>query len=346
MALQIATGNHIQQVTLYELGYYDSLYVTQGAVVANSEDIGATSAVTANGSDQSIVVNGEVIAHGPTLWISQQHDTDGNESIEIGATGEVYSQASAGIRVESNAATITNSGSIAGHAGIFIESQLAGGLSEVVNRGTIDVANNPFEISGPEAFLLNNKGRITGGNSISFYGFMETSGVTIRNSGTMEGAIIFGGAADTYDGRGGTIDSQVHGFGGDDTLIGGAGTEQFVGGVGHDVLTGGGGADDFIYNITLDSTTAASGEDLITDFSHKQHDQIDLHGMDAVTGNVTNDAFHFIGQHAFDGSAGELRYVFKGGHTFVLGDTDGDKQADFSIELANHVALAKGDFIL
>jgi len=346
MTLQIATGNHIGQVAPYALSYYDSLYVAEGAVIANTEDIGLNSAVTANGSDESIVINGEVIANGRTLMITQQHDFDGNDSIEIGATGEVYSQKDACIHVESNAATIQNNGSLAGDAGIFIESQAAGGLSEVVNRGTIDVANNPFEISGPEAFFLNNKGRITGGNSISFYGFMETGGVTIRNSGTMEGAIIFGGAADTYDGRGGTIDSQVHGFGGDDTLIGGSGTEQLVGGVGHDVLTGGGGADDFIYNIVLDSTTAAAGQDVITDFSHKQHDQIDLHGMDAVTGNGSNDAFHFIGDHAFDGSAGELRYIFKSGHTFVLADTDGDKQADFSIELANHVALVKGDFIL
>jgi Ca2+-binding RTX toxin-like protein len=346
MTLQIATGNHVQQVTPYALSYYDSLYVTQGAVVANTEDIGQNSAITANGSNQSIVINGEVIADGPTVSIVPQHITDKNETIEIGATGEIYAQANACIHVESNVTAIKNSGSIAGYAGVFITSNAVGGLSQVINRGTIDVTSNPIEISGPEAFFVNNKGLISGGNSISFYGLLETGGVTIRNSGTMEGAIIFGGAADTYDGRGGTIDSQVHGFGGDDTLTGGSGTEQLVGGTGHDVLTGGGGADDFIYNTTLDSTTAVSGQDVITDFSHKQHDQIDLHSMDAVTGNATNDPFHFIGTHAFDGSAGELRYVFKNGHTLVFADTDGDRHADFSIELANHVALVKGDFIL
>jgi Ca2+-binding RTX toxin-like protein len=175
---------------------------------------------------------------------------------------------------------------------------------------------------------------------------LASGGVTIRNSGTMEGTIIFGGGNDTYDGRGGTIDSLVHGFGGNDRLIGGAGTEQLVGGIGHDVLTGGGGADDFIYNNTGDSTVQASGRDLITDFSHRQHDKIDLRAVDASSAGGGNEAFHFIGRDAFDGTAGELRYSFKSGHTFVLADTDGDRQADFEIALSHHVALAKGDFLL
>ena len=59
-----------------------------------------------------------------------------------------------------------------------------------------------------------------------------------------------------------------------------------------------------------------------------------------------NQAFHFIGGDAFSGQASELRSFNDQGHTVITGDTDGDMQGDFRIELDGTIALHAGDFML
>ena len=80
---------------------------------------------------------------------------------------------------------------------------------------------------------------------------------------------------------------------------------------------------------------------MIRDFSHRQGDEIDLSGIDANAGAAGNQAFAFIGSKGFSGKEGELQYK-KG---IVAGDVNGDKAADFHIEIANHHGLAASDFI-
>jgi Ca2+-binding RTX toxin-like protein len=130
-------------------------------------------------------------------------------------------------------------------------------------------------------------------------------------------------------------------------MLGGASNEFFAGGSGSDIMTGGGGADHFVFLALRDSTVAGAGRDLIADFSHGQHDRIDLSQIDAKAATVgTDDAFHLIGMAAFGGHAGELRCWSANSHTFISGDVDGDKRADFEIELGSHVTLTNSDFIL
>ena len=66
-----------------------------------------------------------------------------------------------------------------------------------------------------------------------------------------------------------------------------------------------------------------------------------------------NDAFQFIGDAAFTGAAGQLRYETvdlagtAGDYTKILGDVNGDKVADFEIILlGNSATLHSTDFIL
>ncbi len=59
-----------------------------------------------------------------------------------------------------------------------------------------------------------------------------------------------------------------------------------------------------------------------------------------------NDKFVFIGTNGFAGKAGELRYEVKNGATWVTGDTNGDKVADFTIRLAGSNTLSGTDFDL
>ena len=59
-----------------------------------------------------------------------------------------------------------------------------------------------------------------------------------------------------------------------------------------------------------------------------------------------DQAFAWIGDAAFSGTAGELRFAFAGNTTTVTGDTDGDGAADFALWLTGQITLVAGDFVL
>ena len=139
--------------------------------------------------------------------------------------------------------------------------------------------------------------------------------------------------------------STLSGGGGNDTLIGGAGNDTLIGGFGIDSLTGGGGGDTFVFG--LGESSAASGQhDRITDFTSGL-DHIDLSGIDAIVSSAAQETFHFIGTAAFSGVAGELDAVFNSslGVTMLAGDTNGDRIADFTIDLVGNITLVAGDLV-
>ncbi|MEH2544236.1 Ca2+-binding RTX toxin-like protein [Bradyrhizobium sp. AZCC 2262] len=137
----------------------------------------------------------------------------------------------------------------------------------------------------------------------------------------------------------------LSGGGGNDTLIGGAGNDTLIGGFGIDSLTGGGSGDTFVF--ALGESSAASGQhDRITDFTSGL-DHIDLSGIDAIDSSAAQETFHFIGTAAFSGVAGELSAVFNSslGVTMLAGDTNGDRTADFIIDLVGNITLVAGDLV-
>lgn len=133
---------------------------------------------------------------------------------------------------------------------------------------------------------------------------------------------------------------------GADILKGGAGRDTLIGGAGADKLYGGAGADTFVFRSIKESTPGAAGRDRIVDFSHADGDRIDLRAIDANTTLKGNQAFRFIEDDAFSGKAGELRYQKKGGDTFILGNVDGDRSAEFAIKVTGRIDFEKGDFLL
>ena len=137
----------------------------------------------------------------------------------------------------------------------------------------------------------------------------------------------------------------LSGGAGNDTLIGGAGNDRLIGGAGVDTMTSGGGADTFVF-ASGDSSATSGQHDRITDFVTGT-DHIDLSGIDAIVGTAGIDQFYFIGSTAFDGRAGELDYSYNNalGVTIVQGDTNGDRLADFAIDLVGNLALSLADFI-
>ncbi|MDX3976130.1 M10 family metallopeptidase C-terminal domain-containing protein [Shinella sp.] len=113
-------------------------------------------------------------------------------------------------------------------------------------------------------------------------------------------------------------------------LKGGKTIDYITGGKGADVLTGGADADLFIFR-KGDTGKTKKSADLITDFSVKDGDKIDLHLWDANSKRPGTQDFDFIGKEKFSKQAGELRYEKSGKETLLTGDTNGDGKADFLI---------------
>jgi serralysin len=127
-------------------------------------------------------------------------------------------------------------------------------------------------------------------------------------------------------------------------IIGNDGNNILTGGGGIDTLTGGAGADIFVF-ADGDTGSTAGHRDTITDFLPGT-DQIDLTGIDADTTVAGHDAFRFLGTAAFDGTPGALHTIYDAVHnvTVLEGDTNGDKVADFGIELVGNLTLSQSDF--
>lgn len=145
---------------------------------------------------------------------------------------------------------------------------------------------------------------------------------------------------------GGTGDDRLEGGAGNDTLFGGLGNDRLIGGSGKDRMTGGSGADHFIFIDRLDSGAGPAGRDVINDFVRVQGDKINLSAIDANLRISGNQTFEFVGTDRFSGSAGELRYQQANGTTLIFADLDGDRRADFSIELSRQITLREHDFFL
>ena len=125
-------------------------------------------------------------------------------------------------------------------------------------------------------------------------------------------------------------------------ISGGAGNDQITGGGGADTLTGGAGTDRFVYGGLSDSTVSLTGRDVITDFSHLDHDRIDFRPMEAALGKT----FAFV--TAFTGVAGQIQAVAEGDHYAIQLDVNGDKVADFAISVSATTTAkwSAGDFLI
>jgi len=183
---------------------------------------------------------------------------------------------------------------------------------------------------------------------------------TLRGGGGIDFLFGDGGADKLFGGTGndelygGTQDDELYGEGQDDLLDGGAGTDRLfgglandtlIGGADRDVLTGDSGADTFVFDEPHFAGLTLSTADQIKDFKDFQGDKIDLSLVDAIMGGG-EDAFTFIDNAAFSGTAGELRWDNVAGNTMIYMDVDGDASADYAIRLDGLLTMSATDFIL
>jgi Ca2+-binding RTX toxin-like protein len=135
-------------------------------------------------------------------------------------------------------------------------------------------------------------------------------------------------------------------------IAGSAGANILTGGGGADRLTGGLGRDSFDFNAKTDTGTTATTRDVILDFKQGE-DRIDLSTIDA-NGTLAGDAFEFLAKagSAFTGKAGQLTFTVENptgtvnDRTIIQADMDGNRIADFQIELKGLYTLTSADFVL
>ena len=168
-------------------------------------------------------------------------------------------------------------------------------------------------------------------------GSFSSVGGLVHNIGIALGTIIEnaigGSGSDTIIAN--DLGCTLSGMGGNDTLTGGAGNDRLIGGAGVDLMTGNGGADTFVF-ASGDSSAASGQHDRITDFTSGDHIDISAIG-----------SFHFLGTSAFDGSTYALDYLYNSttGITTLFGDINGDKIADFAIDVTGNITFTLADFI-
>jgi D-alanyl-D-alanine carboxypeptidase len=180
---------------------------------------------------------------------------------------------------------------------------------------------------------------------------------TIRG-GSGNDRLLGGDGNDKIDGRtgndqlfGGNGDDRLHGGDGNDRLDGGDGRDFLSGGKGQDFLTGGVGRDVFDFDSIWETGKSDATRDVILDFARGQ-DKIDLSGIDANSQRRGDQGFHFVGEAGFFGKAGELHFILAdeagtaSDRTLVEGDINGDRIADFQIEITGLHHLGCGDFVL
>ena len=164
-----------------------------------------------------------------------------------------------------------------------------------------------------------------------------------------------GGSADNLRGDadgnvlyGGGSSDRLYGRSGNDTLFGNDGRDAIYGNMGADRMTGGdqvGARDRYIYFSADESEAGWRNRDVITDFEAGV-DRIEISRLDADVTTVVKDAFIFIADDGFSGTAGELGYVHSDSNTIVQADLDGDGNADFEIQLLGTLTLTEDDFLI
>jgi Ca2+-binding RTX toxin-like protein len=144
--------------------------------------------------------------------------------------------------------------------------------------------------------------------------------------------------------EGGSSDDTLYGQGGDDELYGQAGRDILIGGAKQDWLYGGADADRFVFSSTSDIGLGARS-DVIADFE-RGLDLIDLRYVDANTRSRRDQSFDEDFVTEFTGARGEIRITAYADGVIVSGDVNGDRLADFDLQVVGVTTLTASDFLL
>ncbi|WP_425041405.1 calcium-binding protein [Primorskyibacter sp. S187A] len=248
-------------------------------------------------------------------------------------------------------------------AGITIDAGIYGGAGPVsqiniTNTGTIsgarDEANGPGFAVWIDSYTIPGEFQRNAEDEANVAVRIENSGTLsgrvkllnqndrIDNSGLITGNVELGLGNDRYDGRQGEVQAIVFGEGGDDTLIGGAESDDFVGGtgddsmfgldgadflsgdLGDDTLFGGAGDDDLSGGSNDDDIFGGSGDDVINGDSGADFIRGES-GDDTINGGSASDTIDGgSGEENISGGSSADVIFGRSGDDFIRGDSGSD----------------------
>ncbi|MFN3210920.1 MAG: calcium-binding protein [Roseovarius sp.] len=289
----------------------------------------------------------------PTPGPDILNGTDGDDSIDLLAGNDVYSGGDGDDFVFGN----DGEDSISGDNG---NDTLMGGADNDTLRGgagddVLDGGGGGDVLDGGDGYDIASYASATRSVRVDLQnpaisyndGFGDTF-ISIEEFRTGDGIDQLRGDENDNIFRTGGVSDRLYGRGGDDMLFGEAGADAFYGGLGADTMTGGadaGRSDRYIYFNAAETGVNMGNRDVITDFVSGE-DRIEIRRIDADITQGFKQFFDFIGDAAFSGTAGELRFQQAGGITLVQADRDGDGAADMEIELTGTIDLVADDFLI
>jgi Ca2+-binding RTX toxin-like protein len=192
----------------------------------------------------------------------------------------------------------------------------------------LDYGSFNTQVGYDESITLDN---VTQSSVVAKDFVFDTRTTALSLTGTDDTDVLFGaGGNDTLDGNGGN-----------DFLNGGPGNDTLIGGTGDDVMIGGTGADKFVF---ASGSVSAHAVYQILDFSHAEHDVIDLSAIDANTAKSGDQAFAIVSHLT---GAGQMTITLLSGHTYQIDvDVNNDSTSDMHFTVVSNTAPVAGDFIL
>ena len=295
MALQVLDFRLIAIGTPLNLGTTDSMLIARNGIGMST---GGFAAVYGTGSYHWVMVEG-VLAGGTGIQLGDDAVNDSGESVHVSAAG-VVAGTDYGVYLSAYNSFVTNDGLIDGRfVGVYFRGATNFG-SHLENHGTIHSQEVAVYCGVLEKVTILNTGTISGG-IVAISGSNQSD--SLRNLGQIFGTVDFLGGNDSYDGRGGTIESVIFGGEGSDTFRVGVGIETIDGGVGTDTLnfsTGG------AIKVALDGSFANTGAATDDDYLN----------IEVVIGSR-------FGNDSLAGDAGANQLRGQGGNDTLLGK-DGD----------------------
>ena len=301
---------------------FDASITNNGIVIAdgtNAEGEGSGRGIRLFGESSGTITNA-----GTGTIIASQYGilVDSTNSADVVNDGLVIAQAN-GVRFLSNG-SFTNNGTVISEMGPGVVLGASG--ASYTNSGSIvSQAENGVAVStllgfaGPVNTLFHNSGILSA--VTAFDG--SSANETFWNSGPnaeIIGDVDMGAGNDTFRNFAGSIDYDIHGGLGDDSLYGGSGSERFHGDDGNDYFELGGGDDIAYGGVGEDIVFAQGGSDTIYGGA----------GADIIHGNTGDDMLY--------GNAG-LDELYGGANNDTL---SGGSDTDFLYGSIGHDTLIGG----
>jgi hypothetical protein len=273
------------------------------------------------------------------------------DTLKGGAGNDTYILSSGTDQISDTSGTDAITSTITRNLGAYstIENLKLLGTLDITGTGNA-LANTMTGNSGSNALsgAAGNDVLVGGAGADKLDGGSGTDTASYTGSALGVAANLSKASANTGNAKGDTYASieNLIGSSHNDTLTGNTGNNVLTGGTGADKMTGGTGADTFLFRSLADTTVATAGQDTIFDFSKTQGDKVGLSAIDANSAISGDQAFIFKGTAAFSGTKGELHFDKQASDTYVYGDTNGDKVADFVIHFDDAIAFQASDFLL